>query len=325
MTSQANQTTMRLVRLAGYIILALSTIFLGYRFYTNLGNLLAIKPDWNFYLVTALAGVFYGFLQIFSVMPLSALLKGFGADGVTFLKVLNFHGRTDIAKYLPGNVFHFAGRQVLAKNYGWSQSAVGLSSIAETVLVILGVGLAAMIFAGFANAADALYLLSKFISPSVILWAGAGIASLWIVGAQAGRIPYLSRFSSTAMVQKFSRSPYPPLAVALYLAFFLSCGLMFWALLGALDGVWQADLIGIVGLAYATSWLAGKMTPGAPGGIGVREAALVILLGGVVGEAEALMLGVALRIVTTLGDFFLLGTALLFKPKEEFHAPGQEK
>jgi hypothetical protein len=316
---------MRIVRVAGYLILAASIVFLGYRLYTNLGNLFTIKLNKVFYLAILMASVYFGILQFFIVAALSALLKGFGADGVTFLKVLNFHGRTDIAKYLPGNVFHFAGRQVLAKNYGWSQSAVGLSSIAETVLVILGGGLAAMIFVGFANAADALYLLSKFISPSVILWAGAGIASLWIVGAQAGRIPYLSRFSRTATVQKFSRSPYPPLAVALYLVFFLSCGLMFWALLSALDGKWQADLIGIVGFSYTTSWLAGKMTPGAPGGIGVREAALVLLLGGVIGEAEALMLGVALRIVTTLGDFFLFGTALLFKPKEEFHAPGQEK
>lgn len=149
----------------------------------------------------------------------------------------------------------------------------------------------------------------------MILWTGVGIASLWIAGAQAGRIPYLSRFSSTARVQNFSRSPYPPLAVALYLAFFLSCGLMFWALLGALNGVWQTDLIGIVGLSYATSWLAGKITPGAPGGIGVREAALVLLLGNTIGETEALLLGVALRVVTTFGDFFLLALALMCRPK----------
>lgn len=306
---------MRIVRGAGYIILATSIVFLGYRLYTNLGNLLTIKLNEVFYLAVLVASVYFGIIQFFIVAALGVLLKGFGADGVSFLKVLNFHGRTDIAKYLPGNVFHFAGRQVLAKDHGWSQSAVGLSSIAETVLVILGAGLATMAFAGFANAADALYLLSKFTSPIMILWTGVGIASLWIAGAQAGRIPYLSRFSSTARVQNFSRSPYPPLAVALYLAFFLSCGLMFWALLGALNGVWQTDLIGIVGLSYATSWLAGKITPGAPGGIGVREAALVLLLGNTIGETEALLLGVALRVVTTFGDFFLLALALMCRPK----------
>lgn len=72
---------------------------------------------------------------------------------------------------------------------------------------------------------------------------------------------------------------------------------------GELDGA----AAGAAVAAFAASWIAGFATPGAPGGIGIRETALIALLTPLCGEATAVAAALELRLVTTLGDllFFL--------------------
>ncbi|HEX3209785.1 MAG TPA: hypothetical protein VHQ91_10415 [Geminicoccaceae bacterium] len=46
------------------------------------------------------------------------------------------YGRSQIAKYLAGNCFHFVGRQVLGRALGHSQAALALASLIETALLV---------------------------------------------------------------------------------------------------------------------------------------------------------------------------------------------
>ncbi len=73
-------------------------------------------------------------------------------------------------------------------------------------------------------------------------------------------------------------------------------------------GVANVDLLQLTCL-FAVAWVAGYLTPGAPGGVGVREAMMVLLLPPVVGSGVAVGLAFTLRIATTLGDLvaFLAG------------------
>jgi hypothetical protein len=65
--------------------------------------------------------------------------------------------------------------------------------------------------------------------------------------------------------------------------------------------------------AFALAWVVGFVTPGAPAGLGIREALLLLLLGHSMGTANASLLILALRIATTLGDMlcFALGLAMM--------------
>jgi len=58
---------------------------------------------------------------------------------------------------------------------------------------------------------------------------------------------------------------------------------------------------------FALAWTAGLVVPGAPGGLGVFEAALLLRLGGLVPEAPLLAIALSYRLVTSLAD--LLGAA----------------
>ena len=53
---------------------------------------------------------------------------------------------------------------------------------------------------------------------------------------------------------------------------------------------------------FAAAWVAGFVVVVAPGGLGVREAVIVALLQGRLGEAEAIVLATASRIAFTVVD-----------------------
>jgi uncharacterized membrane protein YbhN (UPF0104 family) len=64
-------------------------------------------------------------------------------------------------------------------------------------------------------------------------------------------------------------------------------------------GTWR---FGWVAGSMALAWMLGFLTPGAPGGLGVRDAILVAMLTGVSNPAAAVAIAVSFRGVTTLGD-----------------------
>ena len=66
---------------------------------------------------------------------------------------------------------------------------------------------------------------------------------------------------------------------------------------------------GPVGMA-ALAWMAGFVTPGAPAGLGVREAVLLALLERLLTPQQALLVVVLWRVVTTLGDVVFFGIGL---------------
>lgn len=98
-----------------------------------------------------------------------------------------------------------------------------------------------------------------------------------------------------------------PLALILNLTTF--AGFMIWAIL--VSGlIWEdAGHAAVAGAVFLVSWLVGFVVPGAPGGIGIREATIVLLLGPVVGEADALAFSFLMRVIAVLGDavLFLFG------------------
>ena len=72
---------------------------------------------------------------------------------------------------------------------------------------------------------------------------------------------------------------------------------------------------------FAVAWVAGYLTPGAPGGLGVREAMMVLLLSPVVGSGAAVGLGITMRITTTLGDAVAFFVGLIWRHRLDTSSP----
>ncbi len=61
-------------------------------------------------------------------------LEELSGKKLNFINVLSVHGKANIAKYVPGGIFHFVGRNYLGKDLGLTQTELGLGSAIEAML-----------------------------------------------------------------------------------------------------------------------------------------------------------------------------------------------
>lgn len=163
-----------------------------------------------------------------------------------------FFCKTEIAKYLPGNIFHFVGRQLLAKKIGITQPQMMKISGLFTLLLAVATLLSGTIF----------LLLVDDIS----IW----LRLLMAVGSVGAIAATLYLFPSLPKIQKLKMNMILTLSIALQ-------GIMMGIIISAqIDESSMKLFMEIVGI-YIFSWLVGFITPGASGGMGVREGAFIAI------------------------------------------------
>lgn len=90
----------------------------------------------------------------------------------------------------------------------------------------------------------------------------------------------------------------------MYLVFFILTGVILWGITIGLGVSWSDGALFTFFSAYALSWLVGTITPGAPGGAGVREAMMIMILSSSLGEPASVVVALISRLVTVAGDVF---------------------
>lgn len=214
-------------------------------------------------------------------------------------------------KYVPGNVAHLAGRVVLAVQAGFVRERV----LATIALEIAWAVLSSVSVAGGALAlAGAQGLVTGIAAPPAAVLAGVAGAALLVPFAGAAVLRHLPE-RVRAKVPGLSEVQVPgpwPLAAC----FVIGCLSML--LLSAIPALLNASVFGGGGQQYLTvagvfalAWVVGFIAPGAPAGLGVRDAILMAGLTPLYGAGAALGVTVVMRVVTTAGDgiAFLIGMA----------------
>lgn len=207
------------------------------------------------------------------------------------------HLRAQLAKYLPGNVFHFAYRHVAALRQGVSHGALGSALALESVLLLTAAAILAL------GVATDPRLVALAPHARGLVWAAPGVAVLAWFGSVA-----LGRRSGLARLAPRRTAAYFAVVLLAYLAFFALSALVLRLLCvtpGALPfGAWCGWL--------ALAWAVGYVTPGAPAGLGLREAVLALGLAPALGDADALAVALAYRLLTVVTDgvLALIGFAL---------------
>ena len=214
-----------------------------------------------------------------SVMLVQAWLQLLGMLGITAGRrwALKTYGMSQLAKYVPGNIFHLAGRQALGL-------AAGLPGFALAKSVVWELGLFACAGAFFG---------------------GLAMALIWTVPSASILIPTFVTISVGAVVVlRQLLSPAAGTAFAWQLSFLSVSSAVF---VGVLEICAPLDLSLSVYIkvcaVYVLAWLAGFVTPGAPAGVGIRELVILFMLRGEFAESDLLLSIVLGRCVTVLGDF----------------------
>ena len=235
----------------------------------------------------AMAGIWFSFLSW------RALLADFGsAVPLTGAMRIFFVGQ--LGKYVPGKVWPILAQVRL----GRAHRVPGRSSAAAAAivtLITLGAGLLVTAITLPVLGADALsrYWWTLLALPLALL-------VLWppVLNGLLARLMRLAR-----------REPMPqPLtgagvarAVGWALVMWICYGVHLWILLGASQSLTPGLLVRSVG-AFAGSWAIGFLLLLAPAGLGPREVALVVLLGGAVAQPVALVAALISRLLLTIAD-----------------------
>lgn len=218
--------------------------------------------------------------------------------------------RSQAAKYLPGNVFHYVGRQLLGRRAGLGHVALGAAAVVELLSILAAAALVAAVASGLSSPSD-----SSLASASVwaLAIAAAGLVGVLLADPLARRLPRLAAVTADLPPLtrgRMARVTLPSVIVhAIYLA---ACSLLVWRLAAAFGEADRGAVGGAVDgwkilAAYPIAWAAGTVTPGAPGGLGVREAALTLQLAPALGEPTAALVALAFRAVTVAGDLLVTG------------------
>lgn len=264
-------------------------LFVGFRLHSYWLELDLSKITLHGWGVVLFLAIIYGAANFLLAQAWWNLLQHFCNDG-NFLNSVKIYGMSQLAKYVPGNIFHLAGRQALGMSAGIPAKALA-KSMAWELFLIAGAGslffwlvlprllqyfpLPFGIILMFASFMLGMYLLRRFIGGHV------AVALLW---------------------QMF---------------FLLISASIFIALTGLISGYDKLSIqyCLIIGGTYTIAWLAGLVTPGSPAGVGIREIILLLILKGIVAEDSLLIVVLLGRIVTVTGDilFFLVTSFIPLK------------
>jgi glycosyltransferase 2 family protein len=296
--------TVRTGRLIGWTAVVASLIFIGLQLWQHAPWRLAGAHLEA--LTTAIVGgaLLYG-IAGFLLSSAWYQLLGAGHGGASARRHHAVYGRTQIAKYLPGNVFHLVGRQVMGRRLGHSQTRLAIASLLEVVLLVLVAGVLS------------LPIVWRELDPG-LLWLGALAAP--VVALLALRWARWHDPALRELAQDAARScPRTPLrllgAAGLYALFFLVVAAIYWLLALSVSDADRPsiDLAGAVSVV-ALAWLAGFATPGSSAGIGVREAVLIAALDGTLGAPASGLIALALRLVTIGGDVVFCALSMSLAP-----------
>ncbi|MDD5460078.1 MAG: hypothetical protein PHG00_00335 [Methylococcales bacterium] len=282
-------TMPRIMHWIGSVLAVAGVLFVGLRLHSYGLDLdfSSIKLlDWG---LISLLAVIYGAANFFLALAWWHLLRHFNAF-VTRSSSIKIYGTSQLAKYVPGNIFHLAGRQALGMSSGIPSGALAKSMLWELGLIVV----AGALFG---------WLVLPRLLPQFPLAAGV----------------FLMLFSCAFMASLLCSLAGSQTSVALLwqiLFLIISAGVFISVLeLIATYDEFDSRYALIIGGAYIVAWLIGLVTPGAPAGVGIREMILLLILKGVVVEESLLMAVLLGRLVTVAGDLLFFVSAVFIPCK----------
>ena len=306
-----------------WIGLCVGILSLAYFFNSALKQISSLSPvHWTpeGYISLAIATLLNSLVIILGGYAWLLLLRACG-ESARAVEGMVIFVLSQFAKYIPGNVVHHAGRIAIACSRGFAFYRVTLSMAIETGWIIVTASnliIICLIFSDdivlqYSQELSAPIKMALATSVAVVLPVIAGwILFRWRLG------PVMKLFDTSSL--KVPSSIVLICCLLIYTLCFFSMGIASDILIRGLFGVTESRVNLLTG-AFAIAWTAGLFTPGAPAGLGVREAILLRLLSPVYGTGIAVELAITLRVVSIVADglTFMLAIIVKWRLKPFFH------
>ena len=257
-------------------------------------------------LLTALA---FGVGIVFSSLNYKWLIGNVTGVSLENRLVIKVYCTSNLYKYIPGTVMYLIGRNRIAlETQKVSHAQLALATATEGIFILLA---AITIIVIFVHEEAVSFMRQVNISYFVWIIVGAVafvVVLLAIIFRRRLRVGLkkftdaMKNFSPATKVKRMVTA----ILILVVLALTYLVTLM---LLG--QQVTLAMMPTILGL-YLLSWLAGFLTPGAAGGMGIREAVLLMFLGGHLDPGIVVSSAIMHRVICIVGDVFAYGIAFAY-------------
>ncbi len=301
-------TWSRLKPYCRWLILGGTLFFLAKAFKDNWREVAAIRIEaigWAMLAIalgiTLLAHIWSGWVWTWMLNELNQTVPT-----STFVQI---YLKTNIAKYLPGNIWHYYGRIAAAKTAGIAASIATLGVLLEPILMAA----AALIVVLFSIQSIVINSRSSFQGLLILVLAAVLLAVhprfLNLAIRLISRLK-LKANSNATDISAFhvKRYPWRPLLGELGFIGLRSAGFLLTFL--ALNSI-AMNQIPLLIAAFSLAWLLGLVIPVAPGGLGVFEATAIALLQHSFSSASVLSAIALYRVVSILAEAGGAGLAWL--------------
>ena len=202
-----------------------------------------------------------------------------------YWRMFHINSISQLAKYLPGGIWHFVGRAGFYAADGLSARDIAQAMVIENIWLV-----------GSAFLAGVAFLLPVFVTEWAVSAAMAGIGVIWLALLHLSTQPYRPQAGWRFVLSTF----------AVQGAVWFLLGISLWIMTTPLSSLRTIPLA--VG-AFGASWAVGYVTIFAPSGIGVREAAMVAILGAALPARASIVYATLNRLMWVLTELLLGLTA----------------
>lgn len=271
--------TARLIRIAKWLWLVLvagTVVRYLWAHWDEIGpQLRAISPA---RLALAAACLIASKLLLVIVSQRSVALAG---HRIGYRRMFAVNALSQLAKYLPGGIWHFVGRAGFYHADGLPLRAVTRAMVVENLWLVLSAFLAGLIGT-----------LAYYLSGARAGIAAAGLLAVWWALLWLIRLRFGGVRSWRAGLS----------GLALQAAVWALVGISLWIILPGVSG-WGSVALAIG--AFCLSWVVGYVAVFAPGGIGVRETVMAALLVPLLAAPDALIYAAVHRFVWVAAELAL--------------------
>ncbi len=239
---------------------------------------------------------------LLSTVPWIKMLEVVSGKKMPYTTTMFVNVRSNLFKYIPGNVFQYIGKNELALKCNIGHAQVAISTLLDVIVMFS----TSLLLGVLCIREYLLVIVKKYVSAKYVIAIAAILLIIFIAA-----FLYIKRKKpalpgeAIKIIRNKNNIKSILLCFAYYMVQNMWVGLIYVAVLLMISGkgISEIPFFLIIG-ANVISWAIGFITPGAPGGLGIREAVMIFITYGMFDESMITLTSVLYRVITVLGDAF---------------------
>ncbi len=251
----------------------------------------------------------YALNVILSTIPWMKMVEIISGKKMPFITTMFVNVRSNLLKYIPGNVFQYIGKNELAIKCSIGHGQVATATVLDVIVMLV----TALILGSLCIKDYFFTVIKTYVSVKYVVALGAGAAILFFFVVL---LIIKKKLQEKILLILRNKTNPKKLAVCVfyYILQNLWVGAVYMTVLFVISGnsFREIPVLLIMG-ANIISGVIGFVVPGAPGGLGIREVVMILITQGMFDESVIMLSSVVYRIISVISDglAFLIGLAAL--------------